>query len=275
MILKLFLIKSQICELIRLIKESNVKGCYLKFITFSIFLSCASSEVYVRKDIDYTKYHRIAVFPLADYPTKPGSGIQFADLLSAQLINSNYNIIDRSQTMLLLQEQSLGLTGIIDEKTAPSIGKLLGVQAILTGSINEYQCIAANIQAVQGAQPAYMPVSKAGLSLKLIDCETGAIVWAGTARGSEIGQNAEISAAQKAIKNVLKKFKKLKAGTDRLTRNNTKNRQTLIPNFRSNFPQYDKFTDEQIIKAFRKKYPQFDNRSDIWLINCIEKKYKR
>ena len=239
-----------------------------------VILSCASSEVYIRNDIDYKKYTRIAVFPLADYPTKPGSGLQIADILSTQLINSNYNIIDRSQTMHILQEQQLGMSGVIDEATAPAIGKILGVQAILTGSINEYQCITTIIQ---GAQPAYMPVSKAGLSLKLIDCETGQIVWAGSARGTEIGQNAEILAAQKAVKNILKKFKKLRINTEQQVSSKTREQHTesIFPNLRVNYPQYNRYTDEEIIEAFRKNNPQYNTKSDIWSIKYIEKKAKR
>ncbi|MDZ7724637.1 MAG: CsgG/HfaB family protein [candidate division KSB1 bacterium] len=249
-------------------------------ITIYIFLQCASSEVFVRNDIDYSKYNRIAVFPLTDYPNRPGSGIQVADMLSMQLINSQYNIIDRSQTMHILQEQQLGMTGFIDESTAPSIGKVLGVQAILTGSISEYQCIQTNIQVVQGADPAYMPISKAAISLKLIDCETGQIVWAGSARGSEIGQNVENIAAQKAIKNILDKFKSLKINvnspqiTNKLTPVPTIP-ETFFPNLRRNYPKYNKFTDEQIILAFRKNNPQHNDKSDIWIIKYIEKKSKK
>jgi len=241
-----------------------------------LILNCASSEVYLRHDIDYTRYNRIAVFPLADYPTKPGSGLQVADILSTQLINSNYNIIDRSQTMLILQEQSLGMTGVIDERTAPSVGKLLGVQAILTGSINEYQCISTNIQVVQGAQPAYMPISKVGLTLKLIDCETGQIIWAGSAQGTDVGQNVENSAAQKAIKNILVKFNNLKVGKGQnFTSISNMHRQTLLPNFRFKFPQYDKYSDEQIINVFRKKNSKLNGKSDITIIKYIENKYKQ
>ncbi len=249
-------------------------------ITIYIFLQCASSEVFVRNDIDYSKYNRIAVFPLTDYPNRPGSGIQVADMLSMQLINSQYNIIDRSQTMHILQEQQLGMTGFIDESTAPSIGKVLGVQAILTGSISEYQCIQTNIQVVQGADPAYMPISKAAISLKLIDCETGQIVWTGSARGSEIGQNVENIAAQKAIKNILDKFKSLKINvnsppiTNKLTPVPTIP-DTFFPNLRRNYPKYNKFTDEQIIQAFRKNNPQHNDKSDIWIIKYIEKRSKK
>jgi curli biogenesis system outer membrane secretion channel CsgG len=249
-------------------------------ITICIFLQCASSEVFVRNDVDYSKYNRIAVFPLTDYPNRPGSGLQVADILSMQLINSQYNIIDRSQTMHILQEQQLGMTGVVDEGTAPSIGKVLGVQAILTGSISEYQCIQTNIQFVQGADPAYLPISKVAISLKLIDCETGQIIWAGSARGSEIGQNVENIAAQKAIKNILEKFKSLKMNANSLAKKKELTPEstisdTFFPHLKKNYPQYNKFTDEQIIKAFRKRNPQHNDKSDIWIIKYLEKKSKK
>lgn len=237
-----------------------------------LILSCSSSEVFLRSDISYSKYRRIAVFPLADYPGRPGSGVQISDLLSMQLINSYYDIIDRSQTQKILQEQSLGISGIIDESTAPSIGKILGVQAILTGSINEYQCTWTNIQIVQGGSPAYMAFSKTGLALKLIDCETAQIIWAGSAIGTEIGQNSEMRAATKAIKNILKKFKALSIAQSRRTKSATLT-TTLLPNFRHVFPKYDSYSDEKIVKAFREAYPQFNDKSDIWIIKYLEAKY--
>ncbi len=165
------------------------------------------------------------------------------------------------------------MSGVIDENTAPSIGKLLGVQAILTGSVNEFQCVNTNIQMVQGAAPAYMAISSAGISLKLIDCETGQIVWAGSARGTELGQNVEIMAAQKAIKDILKKFTNIDSGI-RQKNFQTHEKQTVLPNFRMAFPKYDKYSDEQIIQAFRNKNPDLKDRSDIWIIKYIETKYK-
>lgn len=176
-------------------------------ISIIILIGCASSEEFIRPGINFKKYRRIAVLPLADYPSFPGSGIQVADIISMSLLGSDFSVIDRSQTQHILAEQDLGMTGVIDELTAPKVGKLLGVQAILTGSINEWQSTRTNIQMVQGAAPAYMDISAAGITLKLIDCETGEVVWAGSARGSEIGPNVEARAARKAVDDILDKLK--------------------------------------------------------------------
>ncbi|MBT4034546.1 MAG: hypothetical protein HOB84_15170 [Candidatus Marinimicrobia bacterium] len=170
-------------------------------------LSCATSEEFVRPGTDFKKYKRIAIFPLTDYYSAPGSGIQVADILSMKMLSSPLQIIDRSQTQLLLQEQQFGLSGLMDEQTAVKAGNLIGVQAILTGSINKWSTSRVNIQLVQGAAPAMMDVANAGVTLKLIDCETGLVIWAGSADGSYTGPNQESTAAAKAVDHLLKQFK--------------------------------------------------------------------
>ena len=176
-------------------------------VIISIF-GCATSEEFVRSDTNFSKYKQIAVLPLIDYPTVPGSGIQVADILSMKLISSKLIILDRTQTSQILNEQSIGMSGIIDGSTSPEVGKILGVQALLTGSINEYGTTTVDIQVVQGGKPAPMDISAAGITLKLIDCETGQIIWAGSARGTQMGNRVEAMAASKAVDDLLKSFNK-------------------------------------------------------------------
>lgn len=176
-------------------------------VIISLF-GCATSEEFIKPDINFQKYTRIAVLPLVDYPTVPGSGIQVADILSMKLLGSKLTILDRTQTSQILSEQGIGMSGIIDGSTTLEVGKILGVQALLTGSINEYGTTTTDIQVVQGGTPAPMDISAAGITLKLIDCETGKIIWAGSARGSQIGNHVEAMAATKAVDDLLKKFNK-------------------------------------------------------------------
>lgn len=183
-----------------------MKSYYL-FITLSFLLfqqGCASSEEFVRPGTNLSDFHRIAILPLQDYPLAKGSGIIVADYISMKLMISNLSIVDRSQTSAILSEQTLGLTGIIDENTAPGVGKLLGVQALLTGSISEWKCETTNIQMVKDYPPSYITICSTGLTLKLIDSESGQILWAGSARGSQIGDQSE--SAKKAVNNLMKRF---------------------------------------------------------------------
>lgn len=183
--------------------------CFRKtalIILIIVVCGCATSEEFIRPGTDLSKYKRIAVLPFVDYPYQPGSGVLLADIVSMELLKQGINVIDRSMTSKILNELSLGSTGIIDESTAPRIGQLLGVSALLTGSINKYNTSFTNIQVVQGEPPAYMPSSAVSLSLKLIDVETGQIVWAASAEDSEIGNLVEAKAARNAVRNAIKKL---------------------------------------------------------------------
>ena len=58
-----------------------------------------------------------------------------AELFISDLLKlRRLNVIERVQLQKLLEEMKLGLTGIIDEKEAPRIGRLLRVERIVNGS---------------------------------------------------------------------------------------------------------------------------------------------
>ena len=189
-----------------LFKGVRMKNYYIFMILcFLLFQQgCASSEEFIRPGIKLRDFHRIAILPLQDYPLARGSGIIVADYISMNLLISSLSIVDRSQTTAILSEQNLGLAGIIDENTAPEAGKILGVQALLTGSISEWKCQTTNIQVVKDSSPAYITTCVTGLTLKLIDTENGQMLWAGSARGSQLNDQSE--SARKAVNNLMKKF---------------------------------------------------------------------
>ena len=62
-----------------------------------------------------------------------------ADELTTQLVRSGvFTVVERSQVNAILEEQHFGLSGAVDPSTAAEIGKVLGVQAVLTGSITQF-----------------------------------------------------------------------------------------------------------------------------------------
>jgi len=62
-----------------------------------------------------------------------------ADELTTQLVRSGaFTVVERSQVNAILEEQHFGLSGAVDASTAAEIGKVLGVQAVLTGSITQF-----------------------------------------------------------------------------------------------------------------------------------------
>ena len=48
-------------------------------------------------------------------------------------------VVDRENIERILQEQRLGLSGVVDEQTAVNAGKLMGAQSVLMGTVMEYR----------------------------------------------------------------------------------------------------------------------------------------
>jgi curli biogenesis system outer membrane secretion channel CsgG len=62
-----------------------------------------------------------------------------ADELTTQLVRSGaFTVIERRQIAAILEEQRAGMSGAIDPATAARIGKVLGVQFVLLGSITQF-----------------------------------------------------------------------------------------------------------------------------------------
>jgi TolB-like protein len=61
-----------------------------------------------------------------------------AEELESALVNSGSGIdlVDRTRLQLLMQENKLASTGIIDPATARKLGKIAGVQILITGTLN-------------------------------------------------------------------------------------------------------------------------------------------
>ncbi len=87
---------------------------------------------------------RVAVLPfreLEGQPTVLGSFL--AEELFTHLVNAGLEIVERSMLDKVLGEIKLDQTGVIDASTAKQVGKVVGVDAVVTGSITDLQSYVA------------------------------------------------------------------------------------------------------------------------------------
>ncbi len=65
-------------------------------------------------------------------------GQTLAEMLTTALINHGaYRIIERSQLERVFQEQALGQSGALESETAVAVGNILGVQAVVVGTLSQ------------------------------------------------------------------------------------------------------------------------------------------
>jgi len=69
----------------------------------------------------------------------PGVARGTSDLLVNALVNTNtYSVIERSRLDAVLAEQNLGTSGRVDAATAAQIGRILGVDVVIVGSVTQF-----------------------------------------------------------------------------------------------------------------------------------------
>ena len=90
-----------------------------------------------------------------------------------KLNSEGFSIIERRQLSKVLKEQKLSTTGLIDSKTMQKVGKILGVDALVTGSITDL----GNIIEVNA---------------RIISVETGDIIGTASSRIPKVGTVATL-----------------------------------------------------------------------------------
>lgn len=111
------------------------------------------------------------------------------DIFVTQLVKTgNYRVIEREQLAALMAEKNLTLSGDIDPKTAVIIGRLLGVEYLVTGSVTKLGVADRGVSAPSmfGMPSVRINTQKmeAAIDARAIQTSTGEIAWADSAKES-------------------------------------------------------------------------------------------
>lgn len=180
-----------------------------------VFLSisaCSRVHYGIKSRYDFSKIKSVAVAGIKDYPEFKGSGEIVSGEVILGLIKRGYNVIERSKLKTLLEEHKLALGGVLDTTAIRNIGKITGVDTIITGSIINYSTkrffeVPIEISERGGERLSFyydpkkkstIPIkireadkksrtveirtidSSVGINLRMIDVESGSIIWAGS-----------------------------------------------------------------------------------------------
>jgi curli biogenesis system outer membrane secretion channel CsgG len=109
-------------------------------------------------------------------------GTSASDILITELAKSGkFIVVERDKMDKLLAEQKLGMTGAIDPNTAAKVGKILGLNAIVTGSISQFG------EDTEGSEylitQSKSQVVKCTVDIRVVDAETGQVLYADSGSG--------------------------------------------------------------------------------------------
>jgi curli biogenesis system outer membrane secretion channel CsgG len=202
---------------------------------FALALGCAP-KTYISKTYDFNKLERIGILAFSS-PNNAFDGAE--NLFAENLLRYGYTVVERAKIEQVLEEHNLGADSYLSPDITRKIGKVLGVDVLLLGSITSYlpeqKKLAYNINRVNTSEPVfrsevvktpegqtiikptyagmqerrersvypyeYTIYAQVGVIAKIIDVNTAEIIWVGndTTQGVS-GLNAVSSSAKALIK---------------------------------------------------------------------------
>jgi curli biogenesis system outer membrane secretion channel CsgG len=132
---------------------------------------------------------RIAVSTFGDGSGHHGCGAGVSDMLATALVKTKkFIVVERKEIDKVIEEQKLGLSGMVTPETAPAVGKLLGVDLMVIGSVSELgtskRDIGGGLGGVFGGGVSKQQ-ARAVVDIRLVNTTTGEIVAAESEEGTE------------------------------------------------------------------------------------------
>ncbi len=118
------------------------------------------------------------------YETKDMGAIVAEWFITALVKTGRFDVIERALLKKILEEQRLGMSGVVDAGSASQVGKLLGVKTIISGSVMRLESIVE-------------------VNARIIDVESGSIIAAENVRSTSSSSLQDLinRMASKIIKN--------------------------------------------------------------------------
>lgn len=115
-----------------------------------------------------SNYTKVALMPLKAPTELIGSSV--SDMLVNEILMANqYVLVERGQIAKVLGETELALSGLSDSK-AVAAARMAGAEAVIIGTVDEYSMSASRGNTYPNV----------GLTTRMIDCNTGEIIWTGS-----------------------------------------------------------------------------------------------
>jgi len=115
-------------------------------------------------------------------------GVGVADMLTTALVKSGkFVVIERAEFDKVLEEQKLGQSGVVTPESAPKVGKALGVELLVIGSVSEFgtkqSTVSGGVSLFGGG--ITKKTARAAVDIRLVNTTTGEVVAAEKEEGSE------------------------------------------------------------------------------------------
>lgn len=129
---------------------------------------CAGSpKHYIRPDFAISSVKRVAILPLENYTSDNYAGERIRKTIITEILSRGIDVIEPGEVTRILRESKVRSLGSIKITEIQDIGKTLGVEAVMLGSVEAYGM-------GRGILVTYPEVT---INVRLLEVSSGNIIW--------------------------------------------------------------------------------------------------
>jgi TolB-like protein len=160
--------------------EARMRATIAGMILLAVLITqagCGSGSMtraFMREGATLGHIQTVAVLPFENLGGGAGTAQRSREITMIQLLTSGlFDVVDKGRVDSLLRDEIIEPGAPLDNATLRRLGQRLGTQAFIVGSIE---------QGVESRGASTYP--EINLTLRLLDAETGTLLWQATGRGS-------------------------------------------------------------------------------------------
>lgn len=143
-------------------------------LVFLFLISCSYQQDFVKSQEIHSQARLTAVLPLVNLTSYPHAGRIVGDLLTTELYAvTDFIVMERTHMLEEFKGKEEDLNEVLDKAVALRVGKQLGVDTVIFGSVTEYRY-------KRGLDED--PV--VGINIRMLDVNSEKILWAGSRSGT-------------------------------------------------------------------------------------------
>jgi TolB-like protein len=143
-------------------------------VLFALLLSGCSTvkpTVFLNRDYNFAYVERVAIVPFENLSNDQGAGPRLTHLFMTELLAAEaFDIVEPGEVIKALGKYTLPRKDLLTVDQIKELGKTLGVQALIIGTVNE----STNNRSSGG------PATVVTLDVRMMETEEGQIVWSAT-----------------------------------------------------------------------------------------------
>lgn len=150
------------------IRDEALNSVLIALCFLLIFIcGCGGPEHYIRPKTDISNIKRVAVLPMENFTSDEYAGEKIRRVVITELLSRGIDVIEPGEVTVVLRESNIRSLGSIKITDIQNIGKTLGVEAVMMGSVEAFGIS-------RGISATYPEVT---IHLVLFETSSGNIIW--------------------------------------------------------------------------------------------------